>query len=1600
MIKKIFTNKVSLSLIIIALILIGTVVSPLQSLISFSATAIDVESENYTASTVVSYELAGPGNLLYGRPYYDLYSKDGTADNTATAEGQIKNQATVITDGITQSSTLFPGRIYYDSNDVCKNTDYNDPQHYTDLTYSFSGAATVNEVWIYHSTNKELTTKVFQIYLSDSIDTLYTSDSLVTLYDNTSLESMQKFKFATPFQNKKFIGIRYIVPTATNTDLAAVPRINELAAFGTLTTPEPEVTEDNFATNDTVAALTSDSNLLYDREFKIVRQNNNGSVSTNETSTTLYPNSDKKIFTDGKLNTSQQINGQIYFDASGNPYNTSPYIVTSRYTDVTYEFEDTASINEIWVYNHDDEKWRTYAYQLFLSYTEDTLYTAESLVATYENVNNKNMQKFKFTNPIEDKLYFGIRFLVAAPLNTSGDVNSRFVRMTELAVFGETKTELVRVTEDNYTQTKSDSALTVSKNLLYNREYNSVIQFENGKTSSANAEAKLKSDPKGYTDGDVSGNVQLDGQIYFNSDGTPKNTAPYNNPKYYTSVTYFLGGKSTVNEVWVYHANRTDLTTHVYQIYLADSRETLYNPENNIYTYTNENNTTRQKFVFPKTFEGTYFGIKILVATSGDTTSLSINNHYARLTQLAVFGTVNEKTEEDKSPLVFKEPDYIADLYKEYKRNLVKGSTPKFYYNQGNGEKVADKANSIANLTNENINDQFFCGQPRFAELVGDDTVNYYKDGTERYFKISFNLRTSCDIRHILLVNSTSERLRTLDYEVYLSDSADTLFDDKKMVEHYKNTSLDLVNNIQFSEAKTAQYVGFKINYPTSEEVVPHLKNGTLTDDVVYTRLNEIAVFGDYSDPNFEFPPSYAIDPYMTNEQFAALGNSIVAGKMASCSFTGTPLPLGFYSKKELQFTDGDITKHVDVNNVTTATYKLNTDDGSQWIDIVYDWEEVKYDITGFLYAGCKKASDSSVQYYTGWYQVYIAEEIDDLFLQENMAFEYKWDGENYERGQLVNFDSPKRGAYFAIRILNPVSGAKQSIGARVAEIAVYGEKANIPVLPTNLAKNMPIEAYVQNSKGDLKEVSTKDLTVSEIKNLTDNDQNTSASFKANGTVQLIYNLCNDAVIDAFRLTSNAKEYKVYATSDLNKIWSEDSLVYTYNGSGTNGKTLATGINVRYVRFEISNFGDELKIDEVECIGGDNQVNKYKKLSRSFKNFDKLVTLSSYDPKTKTQKYTSAQFNGAFKTLFDSGYKTPLGIWGGTNNGVYLDFILNLDDPDKKVNKVDDQTVVTTYPDVVRNIDKIALSFPQALPGYSPTKFEIYTSEELGEFEDGEFDLEPAATYDGEPILGTKTFSFAPRLARTVLVRFICGDTEYDPYLNNQMTFAFTEFEVWGTKVVGMQKDGTDSSLIKFTDKKTGISVDIQKYDINDIYTKAHQIKVEEVKATTAQKKGLAELGPLKIAKNKVYKVSLLDINGNPITSVGGRDIKITFPYNANKYGYPLLAQYVDGEVVTLDADSDDPKYHYVTLSSLNNFYYMVATFTSEDDPYFDNLDVEIPEDPIFENYEDLDNLNDDFAGESGTESPATGEKLPILIIAILLIALAVCNALIKKPIK
>ena len=124
--------------------------------------------------------------------------------------------------------------------------------------------------------------------------------------------------------------------------------------------------------------------------------------------------------------------------------------------------------------------------------------------------------------------------------------------------------------------------------------------------------------------------------------------------------------------------------------------------------------------------------------------------------------------------------------------------------------------------------------------------------------------------------------------------------------------------------------------------------------------------------------------------------------------------------------------------------------DGSQYADFVWDLKK-SYDFSKF--AMLSSASGSS-SHYTGWYRLYGSDDLDMLFDDDSIAFEYNAVDEEEPdeicRGQEVIFDKPVVGRYMAIRIhcfgkthcipeLRPLRGI-QKVGGVIS--AVYNEIA------------------------------------------------------------------------------------------------------------------------------------------------------------------------------------------------------------------------------------------------------------------------------------------------------------------------------------------------------------------------------------------------------------------------------------------------------------------------------------------------------------------------------------------------------------------------------
>lgn len=1485
--------------------------------------------------TGLSLEDRYGSNLLDGLKMFAEYSTDGENLTNLADNGKFP----LINDGKDDTEFFVGTPKFAETIDGNKVYHKDGSKVFLNLGFELGNAKKIKAFYMCNSSNELLVTNRYKLYLSKTKSDLFDdSKSLVKDYINSSKDQKNLIVFEEAIEAKYF-GIKILNPVSTEISNVSnvYTRINEIALYGE-DTPPPTIDGENLLQGVNMLAYYST-----DGETKTQLKDNGRFSNINDGDiTTEFFTSTPKF--------AEEVAGSKVFYNDG----------SKVYLDLVFDLDESQKLNAVSVVNNSNPTLRTKRFKVYLANKFSSLFDEKNMVADVKNDGNLEKLDYIFDEEQEAR-FFAIRIL--DPVASSGvSVANAFTRIQELMLYGTRKESNVSIENENFTASENVVAdLSAKDNILYNREYHEILQYTDGVDTSDNGERYMLARKTKLTNGVANDAVFFPGTIYFGSDGTPKNKPPYEVVTSYTAISYYLGGEAEIDEVWIYNHTNKALANYVYEIYVSDSNLTLYEETNLVKRYTNSTSASLQKFIFNKAYKGEYLGIKFLVPVH-TSSGVSEANKYVRLSQIAAFGSVKSK----EAPSAYKE------LYAKYDYNVIKDKTPEVFAQNGSKYEAVD--GKFKNLTDQEFENEIQVSSVKFAEIK-DGSIVYYENG-ERYVDFIFDFGTTVDIDAISLTNHPTENRMNSKYSFFAENSRDKLFDEASQIQSFENVAKEKTNVFEFGDDNEYKYFGLRVTDPCCGEV-------TVNDAIneAFVRISDLAIFGSYTDPAYKVNNVEKITN-LSEEEFKAMGDSLIKGyETPKWFYNSATIPAPWaYVKQSKVLTDGKLDTHADF---TDSKYKLSTTDGSNKLDVMYSFAGMM-DFSGFTFIGTSEVANTA--YFTGWYQVYVAEDPDEVFLPENMIFEHNWQKDGPARGHNVTFDNyTARGMAFGIRILSPVTTATTWPIPRLSEIAVYGKVANVPILPTNLAANMPVFAYAEDKNGKLSEVDEKDFTAAEAKMLTDGKTDTSASIKASGEkIHLLYNLCNDVLLTDIKLQSSAKSYKVYGSNDINKVWEKDSLIYSYNGKGSNGKTL-TGKNAtkkyRYVRFEITDFTGPLKLTEAEVIGGDNQLLKYKQISRTFSYGN--VNLTTYNYETKVHDFFST--DAYLYKLFDNDIYTSICIEGGMHNEETVDMTVTFDD--------------------VKNIDSISLYFPDMLDGYNPTKLELYTSENLKEFSEGIPEgTEPLATFNTLPEDGLYKVDFRPQFARVMVIRFICGNLEYDGY-EDLMCFALNEIKIMGTSVVGIQPDEFSPELLSFTDEATGVTAQVLKYDKNDIYTNVSGIRVSKAPATLAQKKSLVEEGLLKIIDETVYTVDFVDNLGRVVTDLGGRKHRIIIPFDRTKNDYLMMAYANGDDCVVLDSRVEGEMV-YCDREDFANNQYMLVGFGSSKDPYFEDLNVEISD----EDDNDVSNLEDDFSTtpeenifdgidvesdvldeipDEVTPSPETGERKGPLATAIVLFALS-----------
>ena len=1021
----------------------------------------------------------------------------------------------------------------------------------------------------------------------------------------------------------------------------------------------------------------------------------------------------------------------------------------------------------------------------------------------------------------------------------------------------------------------------------------------------------------------------------FYTDGTER----------YLEIVLPIKGGAIISDIVVVNNNGEQLMTGRYVIYAGENKTHLFDDENIIKDYDNTQlKKQTQDFHFNSGKELTgvkYVGMRMYNPIT-DTSESGIGAHLRlhnlsywniaglikpRIREFNVYGTIDSSYVPEEPPA-----------------NLINMSTatPKLEFN-ANGKTTKVTA-TRANALTDGVLDG---GTDKQCEIYGakfatwDSSAGkaiYYTENENYYLDMIYDFKTEVDLNYIVVGNHNNGALASGEYEVFIGNSKKTLFDGEPYitvnnVDDWLDGTLNRVNIIAFDKADTsvvskARYVAIRLQSPVCE-TGSGVVEVTANKNNIYPRLFELSIYGET--PSFELP----VGRTLTDTQGFPLetlvdnGPSVIHGsdtkvKSGNSSIRDTKILTPIQ-----QIVDSDYSaEHKDVSGLApyeepVIYWPLKDPDGDVCDAVQID---------GFVFQGISQ--DNKEPYYTSHYQISVAEEAEDLFTDDTIVFEYNADDGDDEimKGCIYYFPEGEKpvGNYVGIKILNPVYSATQWAYTRFSIIKFWGDGVIIPGVPSNLAENMPITAnYINGDKRTA--ISETNLTVTEVRNLTDSNASNYANITTNKssrkTVEMTYNLCGDMKIDGFWASTvissdtGFEKMKVYASSSLSGVNDESSLVWTYSVGSKTGtlkptKDFSTQIKARYVRFVFEGTKDYLKIGELYVNGLYNQKNKTKVLNNVMTASDVSVT--------KTKIKTGSTSEITLKTslaeyIIDKDPETYTCLFDNTVVGEdFYSITLNLQE--------------------LRTVSKLVLRLQKHFEKYWAGTINVYLVESPVDVDST--DTEPDYVIKKSDIGkdGELEKYIRPKLARYVKIEL--KDFDKNPeFLNAEGQYMITtlinDIIVTGTNVKGMQT-GESEELVTFDSAKNNAAVSILKLDTNDVFDSVVSLKMTPEKATNWQMRSLEKIPYMKVLDKTVYKVELLDLYGNRVEDFKGRDIKVMFKIPD---GYEALdisiGSATDRTKIEVFETTNDGTYAYATFTytaGVDNKIAFLATTTSYDE--------------------------------------------------------------------
>ncbi|MBQ6714220.1 MAG: dockerin type I repeat-containing protein [Clostridia bacterium] len=451
-----------------------------------------------------------------------------------------------------------------------------------------------------------------------------------------------------------------------------------------------------------------------------------------------------------------------------------------------YVIEKTAVISGI------QENLRNYRYKIYAAKTESELFTAESFVNSYINVNSSVAQVFDHTvGPELCARYIVIR--IYAPCKNIKEFDG-FVRLNELGVYGFQKDYDTIASEFS-----ADTIKNLGQNILTNRSTMAYVRADTGNRQKFTSLFNEETYPiTNLYDADVLTTVGIGDnyRMYYDGDTTSLH------------IYYDLGDTYSI-EKFLFASDATTLNiTGKYRIHASNDLNYLFNGKSVIIDYDNTVSTTRMQVFSMKTpVAARYVSFEVTMALADYNAWVArygINHQSSavRISELGIYGSEYKK-ENTKENLLSHVPVTV--------------------------NRVDNAGNKTALGQNE------YGGAEHKVTYDGDYETFTTISADGKSIEYNYNLNHNADIDNIRFISNSAN---IFSVKFYASSSGTAVLDESALVYTSKDASKTIFEKYFVDTCLTASYLRIVVTLSSGDlEVVEIEANGYNKNKATYENL-------------------------------------------------------------------------------------------------------------------------------------------------------------------------------------------------------------------------------------------------------------------------------------------------------------------------------------------------------------------------------------------------------------------------------------------------------------------------------------------------------------------------------------------------------------------------------------------------------------------------------------------------------------------------------------------------------------------------------------------------------------------------------------------